>query len=571
MTLASAETALNNCLFRSTGLKNTLDPPSRSTLISFGLGLAIVALAGWYLLAWKNLPLYPDEIALRVQSARALVDGFVAYPVFPQCSASPTPIPWPLVPAALIISSWDMTFGWSFVRLVPCVIALLAIITTSVHVQARGPRVAIGLLPIAFLGVAGSGLTMIRMECFQILQAIACLVAYMATKSRRPRGIESPALIFLLIASLLSIFVHPQGLILIPIAVLLAGAIGVRSGYLIGKLTSILVVALLVAGTLGVVGRIEQPCDGAAAITRAMQVKTILGQDQAGPFLQGIAPWINKLDAYARNFTYNAVYPANHLPGLSEADLSRRSVKGANFAIYWISIANILLAICATSIAGVWVTRSLLSSETKLASRFLANLSYGNIYIFIAGISHILYLIYDVEGAFYRIYYFNMIFTILNVIVLANIRGKKQLLLVPAVIGVVGLMFISTRFNTTFFETEFAHGWTGPSLPVNGDWVATSQTVNKLADSCGIPQDGSDLIVDDLTFSALRHHRHLIPITYVMLGDYLTGNPTDGQSFISRLGKLGTAAIAQCPNFTAGVPTDAIRSGGFCCVKFQVK
>jgi hypothetical protein len=533
--------------------------------------LAIVALAGWYLLAWKNLPLYPDEIALRVQSARALVDGFVAYPAFPQCSSNPTALPWSLFPASLVISFWDITFGWSFIRLVPCLIVLLAIATIAIHVQRRGPRLAIGLLPIAFLGAAGSGLAMMRMESFQILQATACMLAYMTLKSRRTGGLEFLAQIFLLITSLLSIFVHPQGLILIPIAVLLASAMGMTSGHLVGRMVAILAVALLVAGTYGVVGKIKLPCDSAPAITRAMQGKTILGQDQAEPFLQGIAPWINKLDVYAKNFTYNAAYPANHLPGLSDADLTRRSVKRANFAIYWIPILNIFLAICTTLIAVALTIRLLLSRKAKLSARLSAVLYNEYLYIFIVGFSHILYLIYDTEGAFYRPYYFNFVFAILNVIVLSHIRGKRQLMLLPAVAMAVGLLFISTNLNARFFEAEFARGWTGPSLPVNTDWSANSKAVNRLADSCGIPQGASDLIVDDLTFSALRPHRHLIPFTYVMRGDYFNGSEPDSQSLVSRLAKFGTAAIMQCRNFAGGVPTDAVRSGGLCCVKFQLK
>jgi hypothetical protein len=552
-------------------VNNTFDPHSRSTLISVGIGLAIVALAGWYLLGWKELPLYPDEIALRLKSARVLADGFVAYPTFPQCSSSPMALPWPLVPASLVMAFWDSTFGWSFVRLVPCLIVLLATATVAIHVQRRGPRLATGLLPIAFLGAAGSGLAMMRMESFQLLQAIACMVAYMVLNSRRASGVEFLAQILLAMASLLSIFVHPQGLIFIPVAVLLAGAIGVTSTHFVGRLTSIVVVALLMAGTYGVVGKIERPCASAPAIMRALQEKTLLGQDQAEPFFQGITPWVNKLDVYAKNFTYNAAYPVNHLPGLSDADIQRRYVKSVNFAIYWISILNIFLAICTTLFAGALAIRSLLSREDDLLSRLSLVLRNGYVYVFMVGVSHILYFIYDTEGAFYRAYYFNFIFTIINTIALSHFLGKRQLLLLPAVAVAVGLLFISTNLDARYFQAEFASGWTGPSLSVDTDWNATSKAVNALADSCGIPDDGTDLIVDDLTFSALRSHRHLIPFTYVMLGDYYNGNEPNNQGLVSRLGKLGTAAIMQCGAFAGGLTNDAVRSGGLCCVKFQLK
>lgn len=65
------------------------------------------------------MPIYPNEIALRLPSARALVDGAILYPPVPRCATGARGIPWPLIPVAYLFSASDFAFGWSYLRAFP--------------------------------------------------------------------------------------------------------------------------------------------------------------------------------------------------------------------------------------------------------------------------------------------------------------------------------------------------------------------------------------------------------------------------------------------------------------------
>jgi hypothetical protein len=71
----------------------------RSRLLYSVCGISVVAATLFYLFQWLDMPLYPDEVALRLQKARYFADGAISFGLFP-CPSNAQPIPIIFRPAA---------------------------------------------------------------------------------------------------------------------------------------------------------------------------------------------------------------------------------------------------------------------------------------------------------------------------------------------------------------------------------------------------------------------------------------------------------------------------------------
>jgi hypothetical protein len=76
--------------------------------------------------------------------------------------------------------------------------------------------------------------------------------------------------------------------------------------------------------------------------------------------------------------------------------------------------------------------------------------------------------------------------------------------------------------------------------------------VNQLAADCDISKHQSGIVVDDLTFAALRRHPHLIAISYDFLGRTLDehSKPTA----IETIRDFSSAVLVRCGDFGPELP-----------------
>lgn len=535
--------------------------------LSSAWALCVLALACLYLYGWRNLPLFPDEVALRIQSARSLVDGFIIYPVFPQCGNG-SPMALPFYPVAYLLSAWDMAFGWSHIRLLAGGVILASLVTVLVAILRSGPHLAAGLLAYAFIGVAGSGLLMMRMELFMILQAAACLVAFLILRSRLGGFARAGGILTVVFASILAAHVHPQALILFPAALALVGGIGLLSASrVVSGLAALGAIWLLwAAGAAG--SRIKFTCGDTTAVFDWIRNKTILGETGMQTLFSGeLLPWTRKIDAYAQQFLFQKAYPIDRLPGISEKDLQILMLW--NDLIYWSVILFLLFFIILFISNIIIIVREILNIYNRKNSNFHDVFRSGAFYIVVFSLPHILYFFYDTEGAFYRAYYFNFVFVSISALSLSRMRGWAQIILVPPIVLGVALSFVSINETVASFDQKFIDGWAGPSLSLQQDGTEAVKPVQELARACGIASDEAGLVVDDFTYLPLKSHRGIVPWTYAGLGRFVIQGSVTTTGLMADLKHMSSAVLLRCENM-AGVPVPGmIRQGDLCCIKFH--
>jgi hypothetical protein len=81
------------------------------------IAVASLTLIASYLSAWRHMPIFSDEPAVRLLSFRAISDHAVKYFLVPYCTGSISISP-AMLPAAYILSAVDWFAGWSFVRVI---------------------------------------------------------------------------------------------------------------------------------------------------------------------------------------------------------------------------------------------------------------------------------------------------------------------------------------------------------------------------------------------------------------------------------------------------------------------
>src|SRR5258708_19451181 len=103
----------------------------RAQILFLAGGLSVLGIAILYIAQRLQMPLYPDEVALRLWKARFLADGPVEYSVLPQCPSNVKDIPTILRPVAYLFSVFDFSYGWSFVREIPLSLTLFSLWASS--------------------------------------------------------------------------------------------------------------------------------------------------------------------------------------------------------------------------------------------------------------------------------------------------------------------------------------------------------------------------------------------------------------------------------------------------------
>ena len=123
-------------------------------------GLTVLGIASLYLSQWLQMPLYQDEVALRVLRARLLVDGATDYGLFAQCTSNIRTTASIFWPVAWLYAAFDGAFGWAGVRAVPIGVVLFAFGIVLAQILGARVRAASLALLASLIGVAGSGLVL---------------------------------------------------------------------------------------------------------------------------------------------------------------------------------------------------------------------------------------------------------------------------------------------------------------------------------------------------------------------------------------------------------------------------
>jgi hypothetical protein len=216
--------------------------------------------------------------------------------------------------------------------------------------------------------------------------------------------------------------------------------------------------------------------------------------------------------------------------------------------------------------AGILTIRLLISDQHSFRDKFNLATTVPYVYLFFATAGHLGLFVVDIPTSFYRAFYIHFALVLINALALTGLRGIVRVGLWP--IGVFSLLLciLSGAVVRDEIKPKFAAGWSGPSIQVDTNWRAVRLEVTKLAAKCGITEKESRIIIDDMTFDAMKQHPHLMPITYIGIA-YNPDAPGEKKEpeFIRSLG--ATYVLARCAYVAPHKINPDVRNDELCCAK----
>jgi len=536
----------------------------RSQILCAACGLGVFGIAIFYMAQWLQMPLYSDEVALRLWKARFLADGSVEYSILPQCPSNVRDIPTILRPVAYLFSAFDFAYGWSFIREIPLFGVLFALGAYLVLLFNRRAPAAMLATAACFVGVAGSGLVLFRFEIPLIFYGAACAIGYLLI--RRDTVGPVAVCVYLMLSTLLALFgffIHLQTLILAPLGMLLAAGFMIRHRSRAVRILAGLSVLLIATGALTAISAAPTVrCAEFPKIERSFDEMTLGGLAKHGG-MSAIGEYLgSKLDLYTDQFLFKRQYGHNYLPGITSGGGSAYS--RLNTAISVAVLLNLLIACGVLFYSGIGTARLVISNRHSLRESLILAATTPYIYLFLATAGHLALFIVDVPTNFYRASYINFSLVMINALALSGLKGRAQSVVWPiAVLGIVVSIFSAT-VSSVEMKSKFLAGWSGTGISLDTNWSAVRLDVAKLAGKCGIKTNDQGIIIDDVTFDALKQHPHLSPFTYIGLGY----NPDDPgmkkpPEFIRSVG--AKYLLARCAFFPFYKVVPDARSDELCC------
>jgi Ca2+/Na+ antiporter len=173
--------------------------------------------------------------------------------------------------------------------------------------------------------------------------------------------------------------------------------------------------------------------------------------------------------------------------------------------------------------------------------------------------------VYDSDRNFYRSFVINLFAGISLAMFLSRISLGKYRCVATTYFGIcVVVVCISVAINWSWFTSKFREGFEGPSMSTNKNWEGIALGVTGLAQDTGMDLSKGRIIVDDMTYDALKRYPHLFPVTYLDLSGSLT--KLSSADIIRKV--RPNYAIVRCDYLRSwGVPPQKIRDQ-FCAVNF---
>ncbi|OIQ92725.1 hypothetical protein GALL_253280 [mine drainage metagenome] len=478
------------------------------------LFVSLIAVA--VLWQWSDLPIYPDEIAYRMISGRTWQDGLVQKGLLILCSANAPHVSWLYVPAAWVFSQYDRFIAPDQVRM--GVMALsFSVVPAALWLGWRRRHILASVAILGgFIGTSGAVLVIARPEIL-LLCNVALVMVALALSGEKRKVIIVPTAVGLWGSFYLSSYVHLEGIMLFPLTFY---AIVCLTCELLPFLAAFAVTA---GGTLPLLpfsaSLHHGTCTGYPGIA-------VLRQSQVFHFADiqtaGFKNWFfNKINLFIENISY--------LPGvIRKVPLTPYvpSVKENAFANspynidFFISLSAYFLLIGAFIFTIFYVYRICFHVfKWKGAGAGLRALLTDRLATAVILLVLPVYavLVYDAQNAFYRSAAFAVLLSCALVMGLADLTGRWRLLCWPVALLFLITAGMSWRANERLFEPIIAGYEQGGSLSLFRDWKTVAADVSALSRETVPPLNAGGIVVDDLTYGALRNRPNLTPITYLGL------------------------------------------------------
>lgn len=541
--------------------------------ISFGvIILAVVAL---YMGVWLKMPLYPDEIAYRVGKARLTYDHGIQYGFYPSCLSSIIPISIFFYPAAYFYEILDNLPLFISARIIPYISLIICLcFYVKIISNQRWPGAA-SLILLGFLGVSGSGLILSRPEGILLIQPAICLFAYIFLCIKPVNAILRYLIILVLIfLSSLTFYIHMESLIFLPITLLPLLIYLAKKNNLYDRSIGVLsVILILIMGGYGLIQniKINWSCKEESGISNylsSMTLTHLLTNDSIFEIFKYKAFWFSD---YIEKFLFEKVYTIGYLPGVIPiTGWNNYLVHVLNITISVLLIANITLAIAITFYGGFKFFTGLTKRYQEKDSSLLSLNPSEYLFLFLTGLGLFALLLDDMSAAFYRAFFLNLELALLNSLALSFLNLKRTDVFKWVGVVLFPVILCGTFSSFWFFSPFFSAKNVGPNINIMIDWSKIKKRVETLEYLIGVKDSSSRIIVDDMTYEALKKHADVLPITYLGLSAMLSGakGPTQVRDFIMNIHP--TAFVVRCSSLDGTGFIPQFRDDGLCAAKLPL-
>lgn len=522
------------------------------------MALAIGAIAV-YLSSFFGLSLYPDEAALRFASARADVDGWTTYGLFAACVSNIKTIPMLLRPGAMALSLFDAHAGWDYVRTLPVLMLVVLAAITAWHSNPGKQRL---LICGAFIGVTGGGLILLRPEWMAMLQILACMLCFAAATRKPPLILVLGLTLLHLFTISLSLAVHPQGLLLVPLSLL--SMLRLLHGR---PILALAVAAIILTASWQNLKLYHFTC------TEQPQFETMIAANQgsATPLVEPNG-WIKRtgtrIARYAKHAAYKEFFNPPYLPAITGP------VQALNVPIIAVIAANSIgLFLClALGVRTLWRRYLPMLRTTPLKQLWYQLLWDPWILATGSALVLVFYALYDVTGTFYRAFFIHFL-TVMLLAFAAPLVPYRRVQRVLGWLAVLGFLTCigSTLINSQRIAPVMREGFSGTGSALTTDWDSIARDVSTLKQRCAIRDGSPRIAADELSYQALRSNPHLVHLVYVYVDEVIQRAQFDTATPAQRLAKLRAikpaGVIAKCSNFELFQLPHTARRGQLCCLK----
>ena len=536
---------------------NRADESRSSAARRYALGATAIAFL--CLGVWALSPIYPDEIAFRQQFGRVIADDGVVYGLYEMCQSNIKAVPLVLEPVAWLLAQTMRILSPLEMRILSFA-TVLAVVFTTVRHAAGSRNPAAGFLVLAsFVGVAGAGLIFVRYEFALELHLLSCLVAA-GRLARRRTGASGDlsVAIGLVLGAALSVWAHPQGLLLLPLTSYLLLRLAVRRFGSVGLIAGVAPFVLFVPPALTLHHSVCTEHQEIEAFWRSLFFDASnLGVGRLGLLL------FDNAHRYVGNFLYAADFPNSFLPGIDPAN---GVIRTTNVLVSVVVVSLGGLALCIPAVALFRLCKWCWDRPGRIALCEIFEKNQPFVIGALITIPVVLLFIYDPKHEFYRAYYLNHFISVAACLICGSLSGRVAVRVTKGACAVIGIAVgMSLILNARLFVPPLWDGYEGPSLSVFRSWPQVAHDTEELARICKMDLQRGRIIVDDLTQAGVFSRQVTIPVTYLALQASLIGMSVhDAANSVK-----ANYAILRCPYFgLLGVEPQG-RAGEICCYSFN--
>lgn len=457
------------------------------------LFLLILILAS--LLIWFKAPLYPDELAFRISKLRYINDRGALYNLYGLCNLEALNLPNVFIPAAWILSLLSNGLNPLEMRVLT-VLTLLTLTCSLIKLtKSRINKSSIYFVSLAFIGVAGSGLIIVRHEFITLLLIAICIFSVSLNFKNYTKTKYIILILSILFCSTFSGYIHPQGLLFIPLVVysVLEIANKIPKENFLRFIIKIISILFLIFLTYHSIAFNKIGCTNSEEINNDFNNMIIDWSD-----INGINFLIDKIILYSNSFLYKSEYLSNYLPGVIDNN-NRIFLESFNSILIFILVSIVILNF-------IYLINILMQIIfIKFNEGFLTIIRNNGLFVCMS-IPGIFLLLYDKNQYFYRSIFINVL--LCSSIVIFNSSKlsfvNKYLETFIKFFGPI-ILFISILINYKLFFNMLPNWNAIYSVSIKNKLIDRKVQINSLINRCNLNINNSKFAVDEYTYEYFKN------------------------------------------------------------------